>query len=229
MKYFIAFLLMLLCAGMGYFVYFSYLSHQEMRKEMSELKRHMQEKSREETEAVSQLQKTHIEEFKKDFESTFKDYKEYTNLWREIIKPENFSTVEYAKENYELFKNDIEPTIRKKANKLLRVFPDYNSKLKAIVSEDSTDAEKRFMAEWAEMHDTHLNRMIDLLSKDEELLQAYGELIEFYYTHSKLYNVDSKSEEFIFKRDVDEKKHETLLKTIREIRRNKAIMRQKSQ
>lgn len=227
MKHLPFLIIFLALCGAGYYGYGQYSEYLKQKKIEDAAAQVEAEKLAEEKEAVSILQESHIELFKKDLKNAAQDYKDHTNLLVEIVNPKNFSTVEYAQENYDLFTENIEKTVRNKANKLLQVFTHYNTKLNALVDEDSTDTEKRFMQEWQEMHDVQLNRTIDLLSKDEQLLQAYGALIKFYYVHSKLYDVDAETEEFDFKREEDEKKHDDLLKAIREIRRDKATMRRK--
>ncbi len=227
MKYFASVLITLCLCGAAFFGYISYDKYkQDKAADLIAVQKKADEIERKK-EAVSVLQASHLDSFKADLKKAAEDYKDYKDILADIVKPQNFATVEYAKENYNLFNDDIAPTFRKKANKMLSVFTDYNNTLNAAVQGDAMEIEKRFKEEWQEMHDVQLNRTVDLLSKDEELIQAYGALIEFYYVHSKLYDVDVDAEEFIFKREQDEKKHDILLKAIRDIRRDKATMRRK--
>lgn len=227
MRSFLLIMLIVALTGSGYFVY----DRRQNFKAAEAIRLAEDEKSLRETEksraAIKVLQKSHIDSFKADLKKTAQDYKDYTKILVEIVRPQNFSSAAYAKENYILFTQDIEPTIRKKADAILGVFTRYRKTLESTIDEESTETEKRFIAEWIEMHDVQLERSVTLLTEDDKLLQAYRDLIEFYYVHSKLYSVDIDAEEFVFKREKDERKHEKLRNIIQDIRRHKASMRQK--
>ncbi len=218
----ILFLFFALC-GTGFFGYEQFKAVEEAKvKEEAR-----QAKIKADKNAISTLQKGHIDGFKTDLKKAAKDYKDYIQVMSEIVKPQNFASEEYTSENYKLFRNDIAPLIRQKADALLNVFTRYRKQLNKLVDENSTDIEKKFLNEWQEMHDVQLERSINLLTQDDKLIEAYSNLIEFYYVHSKLYSVDVEAEMFDFKREKDEERHKGLLKAIRDIRRDKATMRRK--
>lgn len=221
MKHFLILSLFLaLCSG----AFFGFQYHKALEAEEL-LQAAVAAKIQEDREAVRALQDTHIDDFIAELKVALQNYKDYIKILPEIVKPKNFVSEDYARENYRLFRDEIEPAARLKADMLLSVFTRYNKKLRDTVNDSSAEIEKEFLSEWQDMHDDHLERVVDFLTYDDKLIDAYANLIEFYYVHSKLYTVDVEAEMFDFKREKDEIKHQDLLKVIQDIRRDKLTAR----
>lgn len=214
-----------LCAGVSYPAYEFYKNHKAEQARQILIAKKKAEKKIRDQEAIANLQASHIEDFKADLKAAAKDYKDYTKILVELVRPQNFISEQYAKENYTLFTQDIEPTVRMKADRLLNVFPHYRKKLESLISDDTTPIKQKFLSEWREMHDVQLARSVEIMTLDDRLLDAYADLITFYYTYSRRYHVDLDAEEFVFKSEKDEEKQKVLLKVIADLRREKLTLR----
>ena len=171
------------------------------------------EKIRKQTEKdeLNQLFDQHINNFKTDLKSHTSAYKKSRLVLKEIFSPHNFETKEYTKEIYLLFKNDVAPNLRIKADEIINIFIKYKYFLQTDISNQDDNLQKLFLLKWQEASKAQLSKYIDFFTKEEELIQAYEELITFYYIHSNLFSVDIKNNIFLFDRDED-KSTETKLK-----------------
>ena len=71
-----------------------------------------------------------------------------------------------------------------------------------------------FMDGWKKIETEHINAYVDFFAKEEKLLQAYQELVAFYYTHRAVFKIDEKTGEIIFKNQKDEAQHNQLMQKI---------------
>lgn len=171
------------------------------------------EKIREQTEKdeINRLFDQHINNFKTELKLHASEYKKSRLVLKEIFSPHNFETKEYTKEIYLLFKNDVAPNLRIKADEIINIFVKYKDFLQTDISNQDDNIQKLFLLKWQEASQVQLSKYIEFFTKEEELIQAYEELITFYYIHSNLFSVDIKNNIFLFDRDED-KSTETKLK-----------------
>lgn len=167
------------------------------------------------------LYDTYLNNFTNTLRDKVKAYTENKRVLSELTRPINFETPELAKENYDVFTNEIAPALQKQINDIIMLFEVYKKKLEAEVEKDDSDIKQAFIEEWGERSDKLLSEYIDVFSKEAELISAYEELVTFYYVHSKLYKVDLATDTFLFDRDEDFKKHNELQGHIKTLKRKK--------
>lgn len=160
------------------------------------------------------LFKQYIEDFTADLKKQAKSYKENLTVLREMFNAYNFETPEYTKENYQLFKNQVAPSLRADSDALIEIFQSYSERLEQDLAQEDSDLKEQFRAEWRAMKDDQLDQYISFLTHQEELLQAYSELITFYYVHSNLFTVDNENNVFLFTREEDAQAHDEILQKI---------------
>lgn len=169
------------------------------------------EKKQQRREYLQSLFDTYLNEFRVEIKDAIIDYKEKRKLLSDIIQPKNFSSPQYAKENYELFKNAIAPSLHKSAENVINVFARYRTKIEEQTKEDDSDLIDTFNAQWRAETDEQLEQFIEFFASEETVIRDYEALITFYYTHSKRYIVDEELKIFIFNNDADVLKHNALL------------------
>ncbi|PCJ99436.1 MAG: hypothetical protein COA45_05210 [Zetaproteobacteria bacterium] len=157
--------------------------------------------------------------FKADLKKKALAYKKSRTVLREILSPYNFETPQYTKENYMLFKNNVAPDLRNKATEIIYIFEKYTKNLQNDIQEHEHKIQEIFLLKWKEMSHKQLNTYIDFFTKEEKLIQAYEEIITFYYIHSNLFSVDLDQNIFLFDREKDKKKEMALRKTIKDLKK----------
>ena len=215
-------LILLLITG-GALAYFIDL---ENKKEIQRQKEAELVKIQEQKEAALQKRKelqdlydTYLNEFTNGLREKAKAYKKTRLILKDIVRPYNFETAKFAKENYNLFKRDIAPSLRIQAAEIIESFVTYREKIEADLSDEDGDIQETFMDKWMEMQQEQLTKYVEFFAREEDLIQAYDDLITFYYTHSRLYEIDLEENKFVFKREEDQSKQEKLLRRIETLRK----------
>tara|TARA_R110001592_G_scaffold3525_32_gene20218 strand:- start:8191 stop:8904 length:714 start_codon:yes stop_codon:yes gene_type:complete len=170
---------------------------------------------------IQKLFDTYLNDFKEELRVKAADYKDTRLILKDIIQPYNFETQIYAQENYTLFKTEIAPSLRQKAAEIIGVFETYDKKLETNLKDKDNDLQQTFRQEWKDMHNDQLTKYVTFFSHEEELIQAYDDLITFYYAHSKRYKVDAEKNIFIFSHKADEKKVDVLLSRLNALKNRK--------
>jgi len=168
---------------------------------------------------LQELYDTYLNEFTNGLREKAKTYKKTRMILKDIVRPYNFETTKFAKENYNLFKRDIAPSLRIQAADIIESFVVYREKIEADLSDEDGDIQETFMDKWMEMQQEQLTKYVEFFAREEDLIQAYDDLITFYYTHSRLYEIDLEENEFVFKREEDQTKQEKLLRRIESLRK----------
>ena len=168
---------------------------------------------------ISALFELYLDNFKSDLKIKAKEYKNNRMLLKKIFSPYNFETAEYTKENYDLFKTHVAPDLRGKAGEIINIFDDYQKKIAHDLGSKNSEISQLFLSQWQEMSRDQLSNYIDFFTKEEQLIQAYEELIEFYYVHSNLFKVDMEKNEFIFEREQDKETEAILREQISVLRK----------
>ncbi len=169
------------------------------------------EKRKQRKDHLQSLFDTYLNDFRVEIRDSVVSYKGKRRILSDMIKPKSFSSPEYAKENYEIFKNSIAPSLYKGAEDLFGIFAKYRSKIQEQTGSDDSDIIDTFNDQWRNATDKQMEEFIDFFAAEENVIRDYDALITFYYTHSKLYEVDEKLKIFIFDRDEDVLRHNALL------------------
>ncbi|MGH1375308.1 MAG: hypothetical protein ACRBCK_03075 [Alphaproteobacteria bacterium] len=197
--------------GSGYIYYDHQQKTFQAQQEQIRIDHEAKEKQRLE---VQELSKQYLSDFVQELKTHAISYKKRKRVLKEMISPYNFETPEYSKENYDIFMKEVAPSLRNESNNIIQVFDTYTSKVQDSIQETDSDTQQYFIKEWSDMSTNQLSQYVDFFSQEEKLLQAYEELIRFYYIHSNLFTVDVESNVFKFKRDKDKIKQAELLKNI---------------
>ncbi len=208
---------MILIIG-GTFYKVHYDKQQEIKRIEQEIEAEKLRKAKQ-REELNQLFDLHITNFKNELKENASSYKNSRLVLKEIFSPHNFETKEYTKEIYLLFKNNVAPNLRTKANEIINIFVKYKELLENDIGKHDSDTKKQFLLKWHEASQEQLNRYIDFFTKEEELIQAYEELVTFYYVHSNLFSVDIKNNIFLFDREEDKRTETKLKNKIQSIKR----------
>lgn len=201
------FLALIIGGGAAFYIQKQHIQAKQLGA--AELKQRKEEKA-----AIQVLFDNYLNDFKADLSAKAKIYKESRSVLKDIKSPYNFETPEYAKENYDLFKNSVAPSLRGQADGIMEIFQNYDKKIKEDLGNSEDATQEVFFEKWTEMAHEQLDKYIDFFVKEDELIQAYDDLITFYYTHSNRYTVDVEKNEFFFGREEDGRKAAELLKRI---------------
>ncbi len=200
--------------GGSLYVYDQKQKSYQAQQEQIRLENAEKEKQKAEMQVLSDK---YLKEFVADLKKQSASYKKQKRVLKEIISPYNFETPEYSKENYNLFMNEIAPSLRSQSNAIINVFEQYTEKLAEDIKGNDDELQVQFMNDWNDMSADQLGQYIDFFSQEEKLLQAYEDLIRFYYIHSNLFTVDIEKNVFEFKRTKDKIKQAELLKRIKSL------------
>ncbi len=200
-KFIIVFLFIAIAGGL--YQLHLYRQHQdEIHTQQVKAEQEQKEQARAE---LDKLFKQYLANFKADLKTKATAYKDSRTVLQEMLNPYNFETKEYTKENYLLFKNDVAPDLRNKATEIINIFVEYKDSLQEDLKSQDNKTQEMFLLKWQEMSNKQLDKYINFFTKEEALIQAYENLITFYYTHSNLFSVDVEENVFLFNREEDKK------------------------
>lgn len=194
--------------GSIYWLYFNHAPENIEPPQQKTVETSNYNESNAEIEALFEL---YLDQFKEELKVKAKEYKKSRSLLKEIFSPYNFETPEYTKENYTIFKEQITPNLRGKSGEIINIFERYQKIITENLGNKDSEISKLFLSQWQEMSRKQLGNYINFFTKEEQLIQAYEELMEFYYVHSNLFKVDIENNEIIFERAQD-KETETILR-----------------
>ncbi|GEM_PF-5503561 len=155
--------------------------------------------------------------FKTDLKKAAALYKGSRKVLKEILSPYNFETPEYTKENYFFFKDHIAPDLRRKSADIIDIFQKYTDRLKEDIENKNSNIGQKFLLKWQKMSNAQLGNYVIFFTKEEQLIQAYEEIIEFYYIHSKRFSFDIENNTLLFDKKEDKDKEQYLLQKIKDI------------
>ena len=205
--------------GATYYVYHQQQTALKAKAEQERIAAENKEKKDKTRLEIQKLFDLYLNNFKNELHEKAKSYKKARNILKEIKNPYNFETPEYAKENYTLFKKTIAPSLRQKASDIINTFDIYRKKVEANLKDKDNELQQDFLKKWKDMNQQQLTKYVDFFSKEEDLVQAYDDLITFYYVHSRLYEVDIEKNQFNFSRKEDEKKASELLERVKTLQK----------
>ncbi|PCI55217.1 MAG: hypothetical protein COB36_06220 [Alphaproteobacteria bacterium] len=215
-KFIILVFLFITVAG-GLYQLHLYKQHQdEIHAQQAKAEQAKKEQTRAE---LDKLFEQYLINFKGDLKTKAAAYKDIRTVLKEILSPYNFETREYTKENYLLFKDNVAPKLRNKAVDIINIFAEYKNNLQADLKSQDNKIQEMFLLKWQDMSNKQLDKYIDFFTKEEALIQAYEELITFYYVHSNLFSVDVEENVFLFDREKDKEEEVALRKKIKVLRR----------
>ncbi len=169
---------------------------------------------------IQALFDAYLNAFANDLLEKTKTYKKTRKLINSLIRPANYSDTESAKENYVLFKESLAPALRKQSSEIMSIFEQYSNKIKNELAGNDNELQKIFLSQWEDMARAQIAHYVDFFAREEELLQACEELITFYYSHSKRYEINRMGTAFEFSNPEDEEKAELLLKHVKELQKS---------
>ena len=215
---FFVLIVLCVCGGAAYYIHNqNQIVLKEEQQSQLETQKKKNEHNRQELQALFD---TYLNNFKSELREKATDYKNTRIVLKDIKNPYNFETPEYAKENYDLFKKSIAPSLRQKASGIIGVFETYNKKIESNLKDKGNDLQRVFLEKWKEMSQKQLTKYVAFFSKEEELIQAYDDLITFYYVHSRRYEVDVETDQFTFSRKEDERKATELLERVNTLQKS---------
>lgn len=166
-----------------------------------------------------------LNDFIGSFAGEMKAYKKQRLILREIKQSYNFETLEDAKANYTLFIEDLAPTLRKSAITVMDIFPRTEARILELVEEEDAETKALFLDEWQAMKQKRSADCIAFFEIEDEMLQAYEELLKFYYVHANLFQVDPENGAIVFSRPEDAEKEKELLERITAVKKGSPILR----
>lgn len=215
-------LLLLLVAG-GAIAYYIDLEHKkevQHQKELELAKIQKQKEAEEKKRAELQtLFDKYLNDFKDELRQKASQYKKTRLVLKDMISPYNFENEKFAKENYGVFKREIAPSLRIQASEIIESFVLYQDKIENDLKDETGDIQETFLQKWMDMQQEQLAQYVTFFSREEDLIQAYDDLITFYYTHSKMYQIDMDENKFIFKRPADGARQKELIQQIETLKK----------
>ncbi len=203
----------------GYFYHLHEIELEKIRiQEEYRLQKEEQERIALEEEKDAAFQKLidrYLEKFTTDLGEKMKDYKKNRKMVHELVLPFNYETPEDSKNSYEHFTKTLMPYLKAQSAKVIDTFSQYKVAFHKDLIDESSERREHFQNEWMSMTDAQLEKYVDYFVKEDALLNKYKALIEFYYVHSNLIEIDIENDAFIFKRKKDELQHLKLLKDLK--------------
>ncbi len=157
----------------------------------------------------------YLEDFTTDMREKMTDYKKNRKMLHELVQPFNYETPEDSKNTYEHFTKTLMPYLKSQSVKVIDTFSQYKVALHKDLIDETNERRDHFQNEWNDMINTQLEKYVDYFVQEDMLLNKYKALIEFYYVHSNLIEIDIENDAFIFKRKKDELQHLELLKDLK--------------
>ncbi|MBI1300904.1 MAG: hypothetical protein GC137_04505 [Alphaproteobacteria bacterium] len=199
----------------------SYQKEQRLEQERQE-KLELQEKQ-EKYAKIQVLFNRYLNDFKADLEGSVFTYKKNYAVLKQVFSAYNFETSDYAKETHRVFHVDIMPALQKQADSTLNIFKKYEERIQDELKKDMPDDEfgeiqKLFYERWSQMNKEQLENYTDYFERQEKILNAYSELMNFYLKTVNYYDVDLEKNIFVFKREEDRQKEQTLKAKIEELK-----------
>ncbi len=215
---FVAGFILCLVLGGGVIAY-QYHTHKVARiQKEQDLLQLKVEKEREERKAKIQgLFDAYLNSLQSEIIAKANTYKETRKLLRQFNRPGNYIDNGAAKENLTLFRESLAPSLRNQAKDIIAVFEKYSQKIEKDLAGEENDLQKMFLDQWKAMIQEQLVNYVDFFTREEKMIQAYDELIVFYYSRSKIYKIDEDNNKFIFRSDDDKIKETMLLERIKEL------------
>jgi len=168
---------------------------------------------------IQALFDAYLNAFKSELVQKANAYKKSRRLLKDISKPINFRSTEFAKENYTLFKESLAPSLRSQAEDILSLFERYSQQIHSDLAQDDNDLQQIFYNEWKEMTQAQLDHYVGFFAKEDLMIDAYDDLITFYYTHSRRYSIDEETNRFIFSNTKDAEQARLLILEIDKIKK----------
>lgn len=156
----------------------------ESRKKAEEIARLAAE--REETENAYEAV---LNGFVKNVATEIKAYKQQRLVLREMVRPHNFETPDFARLSYEEFKNQTRPALHKQAERVLSVFDISGAELDQVLEGRDPEAADFLRAKWQAMKAEQRPPYEAYFAREEKVLDAYEELLRFYFVKSKTLKV----------------------------------------
>ena len=206
--------------GVGFYLYQVNVRQASIiaQKEQQAAELKAQEEREKRKAEIQTLFDTYLNAFKGELVHKASIYKKTRKLLKDLIRPVNFRNTQFAKENYDLFKESLAPSLREQSEDMIGIFARYSDQIEKELSGEGDELEEFFLSQWKEMTKEQLETYVDFFAREEEMIQAYDELVTFYYSHSKRYVVDEEKNTFVFSDPSDDKKAKALLKRVKELR-----------
>lgn len=195
-----------LAAACGGYIY--YEQKQQARLEAERIRAEKIAERKETIKRIQSLFDDYLNEMLAELRQKTTLYKQNKTLLARLINPINYTTAEYAKENYTIFIEDIAPSLRKQSEEIIGIFQTYKNKLDSDIADSDDQIKQHFKEKWeTEIGQKQMRDYIQFFMKEEKLLRAYEQLIKFYYVYSKRYSVDEEENTFVFANEKDANIH----------------------
>ncbi|MDH5722490.1 MAG: hypothetical protein OEY94_04100 [Alphaproteobacteria bacterium] len=134
----------------------------------------------------------------RDVGTQAKLYKKQRNVLKEILDPYNFKTPNDAAQSYKAFVEIIMPGLRNQADNVMGVFDTYQTHVEETLKDIPDEKKEVFLRKWNTMIKDKIEEFILFFQKEEKILEAYKNLLEFYYKNSNTYVFKEENEKIIF-------------------------------
>lgn len=156
---------------------------------------------------------TLLNDFLKDIKAQMRDYVRQRKVIVESVRPVNLRTPEYVEENYNMVITLI-PTLRMKIDALMQSFSQAEEEIKTLLEGQPPQMQENIMRQWNELKDNEAVAYVEFFNIEGDILNAYEELMTFYYNKSGVFDVDMEADKILFKSSEDEAASKYLLQKI---------------
>lgn len=193
--------------GTGAYFYLDYQKTQNIAAQENKLKQKKHSEAVEKKRAaIQKLYDEYLNSFITDLDKAMRDYKQSRAALKFIRSPSNFSTPERAQKTHTQLKKGIAPALREKSYDIIDTFSNYDQKVQDDLKNKQSAIEAVFLEKWTAMSREKLVAYINFFEKEEKIIRAHEDLVDFYYAKSQAYTVDLTTNKFVFKRPSDRKK-----------------------
>lgn len=184
--------LLIVLSGGGYILYQNNMHKQEVAAQ----KAAEEAAAKEEVERKAAAQKVLSKKFE-DFLNGFlqdmakgtQEYKKARGVLEDLVDPANLRAPDYIHENARLAENTV-MSLQLQMDDIMQNFEDADQAAQSLINQFDGEGQKVVQAKWVATRDQNASQYMAFFTMDQDILNAYLELMEFYDAHREDVEVD---------------------------------------
>ncbi|MGB4106570.1 MAG: hypothetical protein WBK55_02090 [Alphaproteobacteria bacterium] len=143
-----------------------------------------------------------LNKFLKNIHDGMVSYKKERKMLIELVGPANLRDPAYVEENYKLVQQLI-PSLRQRMADVIGIFETAQTEMDALLVGQPETTRARIVQQWDELKRMQGQAYMDFFATENDLLTAYGDLMNFYYDRRTAFEVNIDARQVIFKNPED--------------------------
>ncbi len=154
--------------------------------------------------------------FLKDVQIKAKEYKSRRKVIIELVKPQNLGNPAYVQENQQMMDTLI-PELKAKMDEIMAVFNQAETDIRSAISTQPADKQQSILNKWRSVRDEQANTYLAFFSSENDILQVYQEMMQFYKDRQGAYAYDEVTRSLLFTNPADKPHEHALRDRIKEL------------